>query len=874
MRKQRFLAVLLSAALAFTPVIDVMAEENAAQTEEGSSTGKTEESGEVDQTENQDIQGTDGEGTGKKDFAEHSGTETAGQADAKSDNKEQGIGTVGGYIPSELDYDTPVYYGESRARRARSVKDTVPEKYPASGIDDIKKKYPTARNQSKYGTCWAFSSIGLAEFDLINDGSFTKENIDLSELQLAYFTYNFVTDPLGGTAGDIAKYYNENAIRDFLQAGGNYQYSSKRMSQWIGTVNESLVPYENAEAVLNKGLADKYAYDYDVAHLENTYLINISENTTDVKKQIIEHGAVGAMYTHHTNGENWDNPNTYYDTKNTLVSEDQDGGHAVMIVGWDDSFSRDKFTALSSSGVEKPAADGAWLIRNSWGDGHFDYFWMSYETHSLLETKTVWVMDFSANDGYDNNYQLDGGVMTQTYPYYPTVANVFNVSSKAGVSSEELKAVSLSLTHATSVGYTIKVYTDLKDSKNPLSGTLQESATTEGRTTYAGMYTIPLKNTVNLEPGTSYAVVVTLDQNVMDMEYAYLIENGNKLVWDNRISKTENGSYYYNGSNFSPYPQNFCIKAFTTNNENMGENLEGYTATLNGAIDLNFKMDIDLESVFLKDPDAYMEFSVNGNKSEVKVSAAKQQDGKYIFPCQVVAKEMTSEIQAQLISKNGKSKIYTYSVKEYAEEILNDSTGLYSGEAKDLVKAMLNYGASAQTYFGYNIENLANANLSAKDKDASLASEPKNFESYKAFEENDPSVTGITYYGSSLNLNTETNVKNYFEVEEGHSIEEFTFSYATNGQSDKAVEPVQQTIDGKTLYLIEVPAIKAHLLNQDIVVTIKSTTSPNSEGRKMHYGPFSYCYAVSQNCSGMPNLVNLTRSLYWYWNAANNYVTN
>ena len=51
MRKQRFLAVLLSAALAFTPVIDVMAEEDAAQTEEGSSTGKTEESGEVDQTE-------------------------------------------------------------------------------------------------------------------------------------------------------------------------------------------------------------------------------------------------------------------------------------------------------------------------------------------------------------------------------------------------------------------------------------------------------------------------------------------------------------------------------------------------------------------------------------------------------------------------------------------------------------------------------------------------------------------------------------------------------------------------------------------------------------------------------------------------------
>ena len=869
MRKQRFLAVLLSAALAFTPVINVMAEENAAQTEEGSSTGKTEESGEVDQTENQDIQETDEEGTGEIDSAEHSGTETKGQADAKSDNKEQGIGTVGGYIPSELDYDTPVYYGESRARRARSVKDTVPEKYPANGINDIKKKYPTARKQGLYGTCWAFSSIGLAEFDLINDGSFTKDNIDLSELQLAYFTYNFVTDPLGGTAGDVAKYYNENATRDFLQTGGNYQYSSKRMSQWIGTVNESLVPYENAEDVLENGLADKYAYDYDVAHLENTYLINISENTADVKKQIIEHGAVGAMYTHHTNGENRNDPNTYYDTKNTTVLANQDGGHAVMIVGWDDGFSKDNFTALSSSGYEKPAADGAWLIRNSWGDGYFDYFWMSYETYSLLETKTVWVMDFSANDGYDNNYQLDGGVMTQTYPYYPTVANVFNVSPKEGVSSEELKAVSLSLTHATSVGYTIKVYTDLKDSTNPLSGTLQESATTEGRTTYAGMYTIPLKNTVKLEPGTSYAVVVTLDQKVMDMEYAYLVQNGDKLVWDNRISKTDNGSYYYNGSNFSPYPQNFCIKAFTSNNSKFGEKITGTSATLNGSIDMNLYVDIPADSELMNNHDAYIEFTVNGNTSKVKVRDAEATKYGKKFTCPVVAKEMTSEIQVQFVSEGERSQVYTYTVKDYAEKILNDSKGLYSDKAKNLVKAMLNYGANAQTYFGYNTENLANANLSDDDKNASLGK--CDFTGYKPIWTPDQTVTGIKYYGSSLNLNTNTNVKNYFELEGGHTIDEYTFSYTTNGITCE-VTPVQKTMGDKEVYLVEIPDIKSYLLNEDIVVTIKSKAQPESIGIKMSYSPFSYCYAASVLRSEKEPLINLTKSLYWYWYNADQYM--
>ena len=77
-----------------------------------------------------------------------------------------------------------------------------------------------------------------------------------------------------------------------------------------------------------------------------------------------------------------------------------------MIVGWDDNYSRDNFATTT-----KPSNNGAWLIRNSWGD-YFDYFWMSYETYSLADT--VWVFDMSAEDGLDNNYQLDGGLHTAT----------------------------------------------------------------------------------------------------------------------------------------------------------------------------------------------------------------------------------------------------------------------------------------------------------------------------------------------------------------------------------------------------------------------------------------------------------------------------
>lgn len=839
MRKQRFLAVLLSAALAFTPVIDVMAEENASQTEEGSSTGKTEESGEVNQTE-----------VGEE--------ETKGQTVA---------GSVGDYIPSELDYNTPIYEPGFEAYGERELE----SKYPENGIEDIKAKYPVVRNQNPYGTCWTFASMGLAEFDLINDGS-VDQKVDLSELQLAYFTYNSVIDPLGGTRGDYSKYYVENSGIEggYLNRGGNYSMASRRLNQWVGPVNESDVPYAQAANVLQNGLPDEYAYSYDVAHLENTYMINIKSNSDEVKKQIKEHGAAGIMYYHSDLGYHFIN-NNYCDT------DKSGGGHAVMVVGWDDNYSKDMFR----DGV-KPSNNGAWLVRNSWGESNSyrnacEYFWMSYETNSLADT--AWIFDFTSDDGYDNNYQLDGGLDLGTYKYSnPTpVANIFTTQTKEGVSSEDLKAVSVSFTSKTNAEYKIEIYTDLKKEGNPYSGTKQESATTEGVTNYAGVYTIELANPVNLKPGTTYAVVVTTD--AIDWERVSMVEENNgKKVWDVAVSSTDPKSYYCYQKNYwkeDQYGYNYCIKAFTTNNRDFGEKIKGTSATLNGSIDMNLYVDIPADSELMNDQDAYIEFTVNGNTSKVKVRDAKETEYGKKFTCPVVAKEMTSEIQAQFVSEGERSQVYTYTVRDYAEEILKDSKGLYSEKAKNLVKAMLNYGANAQKYFGYNIENpenLANASLSDTDKDASL--KDCNFEPFKASETDDSSVTGIAYYGSSLNLNTETNVKNYFEVEEGHSIGEFTFSYAMNGQPDKAVEPVRQTINGKTLYLIEVPAIKAHLLNQDIVVTIKSATSPNSEGRKMHYGPFSYCYAVSQNCSNMNELVNLTRSLYWYWDAANNYVTN
>ncbi len=50
-------------------------------------------------------------------------------------------------------------------------------------------------------------------------------------------------------------------------------------------------------------------------------------------------------------------------------------------MGWDDNYSKDNFNANI-----RPSKNGAWLIKNSWGDYNSEggYFWISYEDKTLM----------------------------------------------------------------------------------------------------------------------------------------------------------------------------------------------------------------------------------------------------------------------------------------------------------------------------------------------------------------------------------------------------------------------------------------------------------------------------------------------------------
>lgn len=429
-----------------------------------------------------------------------------------------------------------------------------------------KSRYPDVRDQGSYGTCWSFAALGLSEFSLINK-SLADKNIDLSELQLAYFVYNSAVDPLGGTIGDQSKYYKGSTSYSYLDRGGTYEYAVRRLSQWSGAVNENDVPYNtsNINDVLNNGLSLEYAYSKDVAHLENAYVMSLKNNTNDVKRAIMNNGAVGVQYYHSDTYLLWNSDKqlwTYYDPAIN------GGGHNVMIVGWDDNFSRDNFVG------DKPENDGAWLIRNSWGFQQ-SYFWMSYENKSLLDA--AWAFEMDSADNYDNSYQLDGGIdsynVSNTICQYKTYSNVFTVQNKDDISSETLRAVSLSFTHVANVNYKVEVYTDLKNN-NPYSGIKQESATIEGTTSYAGLYTIQLNDEIELKPGSSFAIVVTTDIYALDYEQGINWEIEGTKVWDAPVSLNSGKSFYGNSNyQWAWYWGNFCIKAFTTNNYKISKDI-------------------------------------------------------------------------------------------------------------------------------------------------------------------------------------------------------------------------------------------------------------------------------------------------------------
>ena len=758
----------------------------------------------------------------------------------------------GGYIESELDSNTPVY--DSGISTFAELPSAFPD--DASVFDTM---YPQTRDQNPYGTCWSFASMGLAEYDLINDGAVDK-NVDFSELQLAYFAYNFVTDPLGGTVGDVAKYHNENGL-SYLQRGGNFVYSSRRLAQWIGPVDESVVPYTRAAGTLDSGLDDKYAYSYSKAHLKNAYEINIHENADEVKANIMEHGAAGVMYYHNDSAMRFYSFEsaghyTYYDTAK------RGSGHAVMLVGWDDNFSKENFPESM-----RPENNGAWLVRNSWGT-YCDYFWMSYDNESLLDT--AWVFDFSDDDGLDHNYQLDGGIEVYNTNLTNRLANVFTVPKKADGEYEKLREVSLSFTRIADVGYTIDVYTNLTKPSDPLSGEKQTQATTTGNTAFAGIYSVELAEPVYLEPGSTFAVVVSVDKSALDYEQATKIATGDTLIWDRQVSLGNGKSLYYSSGRYRVYPYgNFCIKAFTSDETRHAESEneltpEGYSVDLTALVRANlyaaFSADIMEDAgakVQFVYPDGTCTYRLLSAFETTEYNNTKVKKITY----EAIPAKLAERVEISVIKSDGtKSNGFAFAPADYLNDLIKTDSDSVS---KNIATALLNYGAYAQLYFNVDTSNLANRELTDDAVGALTTDEILKM----TVDENIASMNNddLEYIGSSLVCRNGTDMKLYFINKNSLTLDEILQKYnidVTNEKTGRLVsDDFSAELDGG-LFCIRIKSILPKLLSTDYTITFS-----NGDGNS--YGAVSsYSYIRSAVQGDDIQLRNLCKALFLYGRAA------
>ena len=287
--------------------------------------------------------------------------------------------------------------------------------------------------------------------------------------------------------------------------------------------------------------------------------------------------------------------------------------------------------------------------------------------------------------------------------------------------------------------------------------------------------------------------------------------------------------------------------------------LYGRSITLKDNIDVNYYMEMS-DSVF--EHDAYLEFKIGGQTYKLNASDAAEvnENGKtlYKFSCPVNAAQMSDTIETRIVIDNKTEEEYSYSVKEYATELLSKSNE-YPVETIKLVKALLNYGTAAQNFFKYNTDKPANAILSDTDKAVGVA----DFDAYKAVIKADSANgqnDGLTYYGSSLICKSEMTVRHYFMVNEGCDINNYKFSYVNADGNEVSLTP-KKASDG--VYCVDINGIMARNLNS--IFACKVTGKNKACIFELDYGPFSYSQKVIDSGNSSEELKNLVNALYWYW---------
>ncbi len=324
-------------------------------------------------------------------------------------------------------------------------------------------------------------------------------------------------------------------------------------------------------------------------------------------------------------------------------------------------------------------------------------------------------------------------------------------------------------------------------------------------------------------------------------EVAYLLSQG-CTVGEGEEASTYDGSVWgqtLTGDNKQDYPVLGGKMVLTNIDQSEFANdvmIYGQNVVLDGTIGFN---------IYVAADDAY-EWSAKIDGKEVP-KPEKDENGIYKFTCNVAAKDMSNNIEFY-INDNVKA---TVSVKSYLEDLkANSGSETSTPETEkivDLANAMETYGNAANAFFN-------NGTVAAPTEEVTA----ENLSGY-SFTKNETFPAGISYYGSSLLLKSETTVRHYFKLEEGQDITNFAFTVKVGNADYSTVTPVEK----QGYYYIDIENISADQLDTPHTVKIGDVEVISN------YSAMSYANSVLSSETADDNLKNLVKTLYLYNQKAN-----
>lgn len=246
-------------------------------------------------------------------------------------------------------------YNETVSSTPTITDSSLPSSYSSKDMG-----YVTEIKNQLYSDCWAYAGLATFESTLLRKG-FNIESMSVPHLNA------WATTRSNGTG------WTRNIYGD-----GYAEIALGYLTSWQGAVEQS----DAGEIILDNNTigdsVDTALAKYGVTEIEYLY----KDNPDAIKKAIMENGGVYTSYA--TTSSCYGSNNTAYFMPESYTSSYT--GHAIEVVGWDDNYSRENFNGRIN---QKPNNNGAWLIKNSWGDYNTlgGYFWISYEDKYIFSSK-------------------------------------------------------------------------------------------------------------------------------------------------------------------------------------------------------------------------------------------------------------------------------------------------------------------------------------------------------------------------------------------------------------------------------------------------------------------------------------------------------